>query len=334
MELSNRSTSSTYTTNELNQLFSLLSDRMVIASKLIISAGLKASELHTLEKRKDGVYVVYSHDNKTSRRINVLPSLDAELSLYKRNKPVLQQLNRKQYVSHFNLPTGQHWLKRFNQMAMKVLGKCHSMKAIREQYAKNRWEYWYRTHTNEKTANALISLELGRSFNCSKYRQWRKENIDNTFLDYESAYKDAISEQTIGTLLNGIETNTCFSCTNLFFIANKKGISLSLEEILEQSSSIALEAVKNRQWQYDFAKYNFNMINADNLSTVKQKCIATKDLDIACHQLMTKIESTKEYLLEQQDTKTELNLPFNGSTNVRPFTYRATDWSTKNSDAS
>ncbi len=317
MELSNNSNSCAgYTTAELNLIFSMLSDRMCIASKLMLSAGLKASELHTLEKRSNGMYVVHSHDYKTSRRVNVLPSLDAELTMFKRSKPVVQINNKKKFISHFNLPNGQHWNKRFNQIAIQAIGRSHSIKTMRDRFAINRWEHWYKPHTDKHTANALIDLELGSSLASNMHRQWRKDVNDNTYFDYESACEKTISDQTIGALLSGTEINTCFSCANLYFIANHKGIYLSLESILSQSSTMALEAIKCLQWQYDFAKYNFNMVSADSESTAKQKSIAANDLDISCLQLMKKIESTKEYLLEQNKSKNEFNLPFIGNASV------------------
>ena len=321
MELSISNTENGYTSSEIKQIIENLSDRMSLATRLIISAGLRPCELHTLEKRNNGMYVVYTHDSKASRRVNVLPSLDAELTLYKRTKPVVQLSNKKRYMSCYNLPAGQHWHKRFNHVAIQVIGKSYSIKTLRSLYAINRWEYWYKSNTDAQTANYLIDLELGIGITLNKHRQWRKECVDSTYFDYESACENEISEQITGSLLTGQQTLNCFSCANLFYIAKQKGIPLSLENILNQSAPLALDAIKYFQWQYDFAKYNFNMVNADSCTTERQKAIAAHDLDISCLLLMKKLETSKEYLLEKSHYEIGFNVPFINNANLRERTY-------------
>lgn len=282
----------TYSNNELKAVMARFSPRVLLSTKLILSAGLRANELFSLYKEEDGNFYVYGIRN-VKRRVNISLSFERELEVFKRTAPIEIISRDKTYTSHYNLSCGNNWIKRFNQIATETLGYHRNFSAFQTYYAKHRCEYWFNDSIDNNLILKFLYLELGVNYHAKNNTKSITNN--NTLSDFEAELKPYLFDKVIGCLLSNNEPDIhCFSCVNLIEIAQKKGINLSLDEIFNQkNANNNLVHLKNLQLRADFAKYNLFMagqLGKDSLITIPN---AMRDFKTECENLLMFLEKMR-----------------------------------------
>ena len=289
-ELTNYLSRPTYSNYELKAVMARCSPRVLLSTKLILSAGLRAIELYTLHKATDGNFYV-SGIRDIKRRVNISLSFERELEVFKRTNPIEIVDRGKIHISYYNLSCGSNWMKRFNQLAMEVLGYHHNFTAFQVYYAKQRYQYWFNDNIDDDLIFKFLNLELGVNLKATNKTPPITKN--DMLSDLEAKLKPYIMDKVVGCLLSNNELNIhCFSCVNLIEIAKKKGINLYLDEIFNPRND-QLVHLKNLQLRTDFARYNLFMagkLGSYSLITIPT---AMRDFKSECEKLLMFLEKTR-----------------------------------------
>ncbi|WP_146152185.1 hypothetical protein [Photobacterium phosphoreum] len=281
----------TYTNNELQMIMAKFSPRVRLSTKLILSAGLRATELFSLHKGLDGNFYVYGKKN-IKRRVNIALCLERELEVFRRTTSI-EIINRgKKYISYYNLSCGSNWIKRFNQIAEDTIGYHYDFSAFRTYYANHRWLYWFKNSIDNDLTLKFLHLELGENYLPIKNSPFNKETT--VLSDFENKLRPYLIDKITGCLLSNNESNTyCFSCINLIELARKKGINLSLDEILSIRTNKTLTHLKNLQRRVDFARYNLLIANDLGVQSLIAMPKAMSDFKHECESLLVFLEKMR-----------------------------------------
>ena len=179
------SESRAYSPNQISYLAEQQSDRMALSTKICESAGLRAHELHTLQKM-DGpnARTPSSHRNWNSsmhsgggreqwdrytvqgkggltREIRIPNNVSVQLE-EKRLPTPMQIVDRGvNYVSHYDVMGGQSFSNAWSKSSATHYGFSHGAHGLRHSYAQQRMREIQNNGTNYKDALGIVSQELG-----------------------------------------------------------------------------------------------------------------------------------------------------------------------------
>ena len=277
-----------YKNEEVNLIAFKQNKNNSLLTTLSTTLGLRSREFLTL--RHDSKYDLFfvTGNNNVDRRINMLPSIARKLKEYERPNSVVvldKRNHSTEVTSFYDFPSVTSWNNSSNKAATNNLGFSLNCASFRVTYLNNRWKYWYEKSGCEQLAFKLLQWEVGDNYNRTNPRIIKFK--DKCLTDFEFLEINAVLDECCNLFTNHTERVKCYSSVNLSKILEDKRYQHSISEILRDNEKYL--ALKAKQWSFDFAKYNLEVISHTINATDSQIITANQDLlesELALHKII------------------------------------------------
>lgn len=170
-------TSRSYTPEQARMVADAQTERNALATEIAYAAGLRAHELHTIQRIEDRrPDIRESHDAKFAHRDGVRYTVDGKGGLVRevllpkdlsdrleaRRLEQPQQITDRgvNYISHYDINGGNRWSSSFTTTSNRALNWSAGAHGLRHSYAQERMNELQRTLPYEQ-ALKVVSLEMG-----------------------------------------------------------------------------------------------------------------------------------------------------------------------------
>lgn len=167
-----------YTPEQVELVVECQTDRHALATEIAYSAGLRASELHTLlpasERTADDRPALsskwvgregelYTVEGKGGlvREVLIPSELAERLEATRFDEPKRETDRGVHYEKHYDIGGGKNWSKSFSAAADRALGWSEGAHGVRHSYAQERMEELQNTGLVRDIAKETVSQELG-----------------------------------------------------------------------------------------------------------------------------------------------------------------------------
>jgi integrase len=136
------------------------SPQNALATRIAYACGLRAHELHTIQRNENGSYSVTGKGG-LKRTISIPKKLERELESRRLETPVKIRDRGIYYEKRYDIGGGQAFSQSFSQASKETLGFSHGAHGLRHSYAQDQLIRYQTEGKSWDEAREMVSKEMG-----------------------------------------------------------------------------------------------------------------------------------------------------------------------------
>jgi len=168
-----------YSAEQIALIKSIQSEKFQLSTELSDAAGLRSFELLTIRPASDqprtgnrpwskkrfsgmsgSLYTVLGKGGLI-REVMIPYHLSEKLEKHRRAKPIIKTNRKINYVSMYDIPSGQNWSQNFSQASQRYFGWSHGAHGLRHGFAQRRMNKLQSMGFSYNNALLIVSQEMG-----------------------------------------------------------------------------------------------------------------------------------------------------------------------------